>query len=679
MPASHQSKRADLFTPALVKGLVRSPIQRPAQSQVSDPISRPAAAPVLPAFPGGGLPTPEPAWVTLLIRSLALVALAVSLLYLLWRALYTVDLAVWWVAVPFLGLEMHAVVSLALFTFSLWDIQAQPPARLVTTTAERVAVLIPTYNESREILLPAIAAAVALRPAHETWVLDDGHRPWVAELAAQLGARYLARPDHTHAKAGNINHALGVVEADLVAMFDADHVARPDFLTKTLGYFDDPAVALVQTPQDFYNLTSFEHEATTSSSQRLEHQDRYHEQSLFYRLIQPGKNRWGGVFCCGTGAVVRVAALRQIGGFATETITEDIHTTIRLHRRGWTTVYHNEVLARGLAASTAAQYQLQRFRWGTGAMQVLRLENPLLVPGLRLPQRLAYAATLLGWFEAWRSLGYLLVPIVVLLTGAVPIRAHPLEFAVAFGVTFILQRVALRLLSRRYSRSLLATVFELVRMTPNLLATLSLMRPTGARFQVTPKGRVGDARRRPDAPRLLVVLAVLSAIAMLWFVLTLAGATPLRYAVPWAASGAAFWLVVNTGLVLAAIGRIRAEQFGDERRASVRFATALTGMLEGRLGRIHDVSLTGALVSLAAAEAEHYPATGGAHVLTIDLDGVPLHLQAVVRSRRTGTAGRVQYGLEFLPGQERAQARLALALFNAQIVPEIVSAERAAA
>ena len=113
---------------------------------------------------------------------------------------------------------------------------------------------------------------------------------------------------------------------------------------------------------------------------------------------------------------------------ATETITEDIHTTIRFHRRGWRTVYHNEVLVRGLAASDAATYSLQRLRWGTGAMQVLRIENPLVVPGLSIRQRLAYAATLLGWFDAWRSLGYLLLPVVVLLTGAVPIRAEPWTF-----------------------------------------------------------------------------------------------------------------------------------------------------------------------------------------------------------------------------------------------------------
>ena len=161
---------------------------------------------------------------------------------------------------------------------------------------------------------------------------------------------------------------------------------------------------------------------------------RFHEQVLFYRVLQPGKNRWGGAFWCGTGR--RGPGRRpctDVGGVATDTITEDIHTTIRLHRRGWRTVYHNEVLARGLAASDAATYQLQRHRWGTGAMQVLRSENPMFVRGLSITQRLSYAATLLGWFDAWRSLGYLLLPIVVIATGAVPIAADPLTFALAFG------------------------------------------------------------------------------------------------------------------------------------------------------------------------------------------------------------------------------------------------------
>ena len=454
----------------------------------------------------GHLPPVESPSRRLLIRSVALVALAVTAAYLGWRALATLNLDAWYVAVPMFALELHAAVGLGLFTFSLWDVDSRPERRRLRRLP-RVAVAIPTYNEGPEILVPTIAAAVALEPNHETWVLDDGNRPEIAELAVALGARYLARATNEHAKAGNLNHALGVIEADILAVLDADHVAAPDFLTATLGYFADRRVALVQTPQDFYNVTSFEHGSGTAYGEP------YHEQTLFYRLLQPGKNRWHAAFWCGTNALVRVAALREIGGAATDTITEDIHTTIRLHRRGWKTVYHNEVLARGLAADDAAQYQLQRNRWGTGAMQVLRAENPLFVSGLSLGQRLAYASTLLGWFDSWRTLGFLILPPVVLLTGRIPIVADGLTFAAIFGLTYALQQVALYLLGRGAYRPVLSIVFDLVRMSPNFLATLSLFVPRTPRFRVTPKGRIAADRGRVAAPAMLRVMDALTGVA----------------------------------------------------------------------------------------------------------------------------------------------------------------------
>lgn len=615
------------------------------------------------AFPGGGLPAPESRGRRSLIRAVAVVALLVNVAYVAWRATATIDLGVWWVSVPLLLLEAHAVVGLALFAFSLWDVDSLAPAARRTQTDRRIAVLVPTYNESVEVLLPTVAAAVALRPAHETWVLDDGDRPEVRRLAERLGARYLAREQHDHAKAGNLNHALDVIDAELVAVLDADHVATPDFLVNTLGYFDDPRVAVVQTPQDFYNLDSFEHE--TRHNRRAD-AALYNEQALFYRVLQPGKNRWGGAFWCGTGAVVRVAALRQVGGVATDTVTEDIHTTIRFHRRGWRTVYHNEVLARGLAASDASQYQAQRLRWGTGAMQVLRSENPLWCPGLRLRQRLAYAATLLGWFDAWRSLGYLVVPVVVLLTGAVPIQTDPWLFAAAFGTSFALQRVAIVLLSRGRAPQLLTSVFELVRMPANLRATLTLLRRGERRFEVSRKGRVGDDRRRVAVPAVLWTLLAAGAGAGVAFLLTLAGRSPIEYEVPWAAYGAAGWLVVNTLLLAAAVARIRDERFAGERRASVRFDVDVAGTLGGTPCRVRDLSLTGAQVVGGADGA--LPADG-----ELDVDGLPVRLRASARSTRSLGDGSVLVGLQFEPGQDAERAVLALALFNTRNVPRLVA------
>jgi cellulose synthase (UDP-forming) len=611
-----------------------------------------------PHAPGSALPTPESSARRAAIHCLALLALAVTAAYLVWRATATLDPANPWLSVALLVLEIHAGLGLALFTFSLWDVDRRPAVGPVPEAPGRVAVLVPTYNEGTEILLPTIAAAVSMRLPHETWVLDDGDRPAIARLAADLGARYLARPTHEHAKAGNLNHALGLIEADFVAVLDADHVASPDFLAHTLGYFADPKVALVQTPQDFYNRTSFEHDAAGSE------QDAFHEQTLFYRILQPGKNRWNAAFWCGTGAVVRVAALREVGGVATDTITEDIHTTIRLHRRGWRTVYHNEILVRGLAAGDAETYQAQRLRWGTGAMQVLRTENPLVVPGLTLGQRLGYASTLLGWFDAWRSLGFLVLPIAVVVTGAVPIRADAATFALAFATTFALQQLALRARARGAHGPILSVLFELVRLTPNLRATLTLVTRDRPRFVVTPKGRLGDGRRRAHVPLVLRATIAASFLAACWFALTLLGVTPVHYPVPWAVFGAFGWMIVNVALVFLAIVRVRSARFAPERRSSVRFELGVPGTFAELECEVLDLSLTGARIAISGA-----PEPDRTHRLALALGGRRIAIDATERSHRFGPDGRLVLGLAFAEEITAERAELALALFRTRALP----------
>lgn len=595
------------------------------------------------------------------VQAAACVALLVTLGYLGWRATTTVDLTVWWVSLPLLALEVHAAAGLALHTFSLWHIDSQRPAAPVASTSHRVAVLVTTYNEPEEVLLPTIAAAVALAPGHQTWVLDDGGRDWVANLANSLGARYLTRTDRADAKAGNLNNALHHVDADLVVVLDADHAARPDLLHHTLGYFDDPRVALVQTPQAFYNAGSFEDVDPRDRWWWPRERRSYHEQALFYRAIQPGKNRWAAAFWCGTGAVLRVAALRDVGGVATGSVTEDIQTTIRLHRRGWRTVYHDEVLAEGLAASTAEQYMLQRHRWCTGAMQVLRRERPLTGPGLTLSQRLSYAATLLGWFDAWRTLGYVLLPIVVLLTGVSPIAADLRTFAIAFGVTIVLQQYGLYRLGRGHSQPLVATVFELVRMTPTLHATTRLLRTAPTRFRVTPKGR--QAVRRANAPWLLVALLALSLAAAIWYLGTLAHLTGVTYPRPGVVHAAAAWLMVNTALLAAAITRTVAQRFAGERRASYRFHFDSPALLDGRPCRVRDVSLTGARVELHGGAAP-----GGVQAAPFELVLAGGARQAcVMRTREPIDDGRVRLGLAFVDDDPVGRAHLALWAFRTRL------------
>jgi cellulose synthase (UDP-forming) len=605
----------------------------------------------LPKFTPSARPAPESAGRKRFIHGAACLALLFSFGYVAWRLAFTVDLAVWWVALPLMAAEAHNSFGLLLYTLALWDVDVSPPWRVVDKTDHRVAVLIATLNEPEEVLLPTIAAAVALEPAHETWVLDDGHRAWVEDLARELGANYLTRPDNDHAKAGNLNHALGIVDADIIAVFDADHVAGPNFLRHTLCYFDDPMVAVVQTPQDFYNLDSFEHQETSDRP--------FNEEAVFYRVIAPAKNKWGAAFWCGTSALVRVAALRSVGGVATETVTEDIHTTIRMNRLGWKGVYHNEVLARGLAPADAVQYMLQRNRWAIGAMQVLRLENPLFRRGLTFGQRLGFATTLLAWFDSWRTLTFVLLPVAVVITGAAPINAPGYVYAPAFLAAFVSQFLALRLLARGYYPPVLSLVFEMLRMPAVLPATFAILMPgIWKRFKVTPKGR-SASRGRVRPPLLLSVLTVASGFSLVWFLATLAGLTFTHYDELPAVVGSALFALGNFLLLVAAISRIRAAQYASNRRGSVRFDVFLRGTVAGQPCIVRDISLTGALVHQNSAALR----AGQSVKFSVDVGSQRVRLDAeIVRLRPSG-----ETALRFQPGQRRTVGRLVLYLLNSPV------------
>ena len=286
----------------------------------------------------------------------SITALAV---YVTWRIGFTLpptgwNLVVAWLLIAF---EAFPLIGLVVRAVTLWDLDTKAPAPVTTVSpGHRCAVFIPTYNEPVEVIAPTIAAACALEPAHQTWVLDDGDRPWVAELCEELGARYVRRPEHTHAKAGNMNHALelmareideGAEAVDVIAVLDCDHVPLPRFLTATLGWFDDPGVALVQAPQTYYNSGAFDDDGDTG------------EQGMFFHVLLPARNHDGaGPFWCGSTSLIRLTALQQVGGISTATIVEDMHTTLALIRSGWKTAYHHQVLAVGLAPETPEQYLL---------------------------------------------------------------------------------------------------------------------------------------------------------------------------------------------------------------------------------------------------------------------------------------------------------------------------------
>ncbi len=402
------------------------------------------------------------------------------------------------------GAEVFGFACALLYVFMCWRLTQRRP--LPVPEGLRVAAFIPTINEPVEMVRRTVLAAMRMKYPHQTWLLDDGNRPEMRALAAELGCRYLARTENSHAKAGNLNHALVQCDAELIAVFDADHAPAPAFLDETLGFFNDERVAFVQTPQDFYNLDSFQHRARRGGSLV------WNEQALFFRVIQPGKDRLNSAFFCGSCAVIRRSALDEIGGFATGTVTEDIHTSLKLHKRGWRSVYYGRPLAFGLAPSTAIPFLKQRLRWGQGAMQMWRREGILFARGLSLVQRLSYLATMLAYFEGWQRAIFYLAPVAVLMTGVMPIAAFDFEFLLHFIPYYLLTFWAFEEVARGYGRSILTEQYNMMRFAVFITATFGFFLRK-LRFIVTPKTMgATDATRRTLWPQYAVL--ALNAVAI---------------------------------------------------------------------------------------------------------------------------------------------------------------------
>ena len=528
-----------------------------------------------------------------------LTAIVALVAYLSWRIAFTLPGHGWdrSVAIALVAFEALPLGGLIVKAITLWNIDTTaPPDHHLLAASTRVVVLIPTFDEPPEVIAPTVAAACALAPTHETWVLDDGERPWVADMCAVYGARYVARPVHDHAKAGNLNHALGLLAAadadgtggaDIVAVLDCDHVPLPHFLTATLGWFVDEKIALVQGPQSFYNAGAFDDDGFTG------------EQGLFFNVLMPARQASGaGPFWCGSTALVRTKALREVGGVATETITEDMHTTLKLIRAGWKTAYHHQTLAVGLAPATAGQYLVQRRRWGMGAMQILVHER-LWTAKRWMSWRdfHEYLNGTLWWLEGIATIFAFVVPIAVMVSGAQTCTASPFAFTGAFVAMFAARLWGAKRLLRREIHWPTAFALRILRVPVGMACLWWLVSRKSLEFEVTPKG-AADERVRGRTP---FILTALTAVAIGVTVYAMAGVADL---VPWrtdtrstVAAGA--WLALAAAVLISGSRRIRAAQYATSRRRAYRFAVAVPVQVDQTSGLLVDIAVGGAAVEFA--------------------------------------------------------------------------------
>ena len=458
-----------------------------------------------------------------------------------------------------------------------------------------IDILIPTYNEDRNVVGKTILGALQLDyPRFKVHVLDDGQRPWLKQLCDKTGANYITRPDRTGAKAGNINHALPLLEGDLNLLLDADFIPYQQCLWRLAGFFEDPRIATVQTPQNFYNPDAIQHNIDISRSWGC-------EQEFFFQVIMPGRDAVGAAFCCGSCCMHRTSALRSVGGFPTSSITEDILLTVELTKKGWKTIYLREATTIGLAAETLSSFFIQRQRWGRGNIQV----GYQIIRDKELAIKNKFLFFPFYWMIQHGSrVFFQLIPIVFFLSGTGPIPATETQEIINFQLPFVLAvMTSMFILMRPYYLPIFTeaiSLFNAFALLPELAH--SLLRPYTKGFRVTPKGQQGrEDQSRIYAPTLRPACLFL-AINLLVLFKILLGLSDASDTVGWElALYATLWCGFNiTMLVICILASLERPQPRREHRLRIN---ALT-QLEDMSGRIHnvqlvDLSMTGAKLEWA--------------------------------------------------------------------------------
>lgn len=464
--------------------------------------------------------------------------LGTNALYLGWRLSATVPteltpqtLLAW----TYLIIELLALAEASLFWLSLSrttdriELPNPAPAGWPAGELPAVDIWIPTYKEPIEVLEKSILAACAVDyPRLKVRVLDDGSRDWLGAQCQAWGVEHVTRAEHTHAKAGNLNHALDSTQADFVVIMDADFAAHRDFVRRVLPYFHEERLAVLQTPQAFYN--------PDLAQQNLGLGGRIaDEQALFFRDIQPSRDAWGAAFFCGSCAMVRTAAIRDIGGFPTQSITEDLLTSLRLLAHGWKTRYLNRRLSMGLAAESIQAFFVQRDRWSRGAIEVMFLpDGPLRNRHLSLLQRLLFLP--LHWLiSPFFHLTLMLLPIVCLLTGADVMQIEdPADMYLLVMPMVLINLVGLTWISQGRFVPVISTAMSmLMALRLSYSALAGLLRPGSVAFKVTPKGSQAQASSDRLLFKLMMGLTLLTLAAMVyagWVSQTHSGS---RVALPW--------------------------------------------------------------------------------------------------------------------------------------------------
>ncbi|MGE0267138.1 MAG: glycosyltransferase [Candidatus Omnitrophota bacterium] len=458
---------------------------------------------------------PSKALVVILLVSLVIYVI-IRTLYL-WFAMGTkLEMVLAWI---FLGAELFIMIHAIGYYLNV--LRANSPSHYPKIADEEpsIAVLIPARHEPSDVIEQTLLACYNLDYENKSiYLLDDSsivsYKQEANRIAEQFGSVVFSRDEHRGAKAGIINDCCRTLSEKYVAILDADQNPMPHFLKALVPYLQqDENLAFVQSPQ-FYTNCSVNSVAMTSN----------YQQGIFYEYICEGKSRNGAMMCCGTNVLMRRAALEDIGGFDEKTVTEDFATSLRLHLKGWNTLYINNPLVFGMAPQDLIAYFKQQSRWSMGNTQVFKsVIRAFFTQPFRLTTRQWFEYFITGtyYFIAWAYLFLFAFQLIFTFLNVPSFFMDPYVYTTTFIPYFLLALAvfysSMGLRHYAFSNILKTHLLTILSIPVYLRTTLLGLINIHSKFQVTPK--TGSTR----VPyRLLwgqIFFWVLNLIAMTWGIL----------------------------------------------------------------------------------------------------------------------------------------------------------------
>jgi cellulose synthase (UDP-forming) len=239
------------------------------------------------------------------------------------------------------------------------------------------------------------------------------------------------------AKAGKVNEALQMIQEDFVLILDPDHIPFPNFLDRVLGYFRDEKVGFVQVAQAYYNqYRSFTAKGAAEQTY------------TFYGPTLMGLFGYGSSVAIGANCTFRKKALDSIGGHGVG-LAEDLITSIRLHAKGWKSVFTPVVVSRGLVPEDFGSFCKQQLKWSRGVFEVLFTEIPQLYKRLSFWQLVSYLGISTYYLVGLTTFIYILIPFLYFWMGLLPANMDFGEFLI-YGSPIAIIAIAIYLFVQRW-------------------------------------------------------------------------------------------------------------------------------------------------------------------------------------------------------------------------------------